>query len=306
LGTKLLFSTTCHPQTDGQIEVVNRTLSAMLRAILKKNLKMWEECLPHVEFAYNRAEHSTTKVSPFQVVYGFNPRAPIDLLSLPTTEQVHSDAKERVDFILKLHASTKANIEKMTEKYRIAGSQGRKQVKLEVGDLVWLHLRKDRFPELRKSKLMPRGAGPYKILEKINDNAYKLELPPEFRVSPTFNIADLKPYLGEEDELESRTTPLQEGEDDEDITSIHTINVSITRSRARQLILQVRSTIVNCVSELTLGALDVLMIRNLGEDQQGLWKGLVVEEEQQGRPQQEGNQVRLGCDSISGSKTSLH
>jgi hypothetical protein len=153
---------------------------------------------------------------------------------------------------------------------------------------------------------MPRGAGPYKILEKINDNAYKLELPPEFRVSPTFNIADLKPYLGEEDELESRTTPLQEGEDDEDITSIHTINVSITRSRARQLILQVRSTIVNCVSELTLGALDVLMIRNLGEDQQGLWKGLVVEEEQQGRPQQEGNQVRLGCDSISGSKTSLH
>ena len=65
-----------------------------------------------------------------------------------------------------------------------------------MGDLVWLHLRKDRFPELRKSKLMPRAAGPYKILEKINDNAYKLELPPEFRVSPTFNIADLKPYLG--------------------------------------------------------------------------------------------------------------
>jgi hypothetical protein len=93
---------------------------------------------------------------------------------------------------------------------------------------------------------------------------------------------------------------------DEDITSIHTINGPITRSRARQLILQVRSTLVNCVSELTLGVMDVLMIRNLGEDQQGLGKGLVVEEEQQGRPQQEGDQVRLGCDSISGSRTSLH
>jgi hypothetical protein len=116
LGTKLLFSTNCHPQTDGQTEVVNRTLSIMLRAILKQNLKMWEECLSHVEFAYNRAEHSTTNLSPFQVVYDFNPRAPIDLLLLPTTERVHTDAKERADFILKLHASTKENIKKMTEK----------------------------------------------------------------------------------------------------------------------------------------------------------------------------------------------
>jgi transposase InsO family protein len=65
LGIKLLFSTTCHLQMDGQIEVINRTLSTMLRAILKTNLKLWEECLPHIEFAYNRSIHSTTKVSPF-------------------------------------------------------------------------------------------------------------------------------------------------------------------------------------------------------------------------------------------------
>jgi len=44
LGTKLLLSTTCHPQTDGQTEVVNRTLSQLLRAIIQKNLKSWEEC----------------------------------------------------------------------------------------------------------------------------------------------------------------------------------------------------------------------------------------------------------------------
>ena len=90
---------------------------------------------------------------------------------------------------------------------------------------------------------MPRATGPYKILEKINDNAYKLELPPEFGISPTFNISDLKPYLGEEDELESRTTPLQEGEDDEDITPMDNTNNTpqvdvqgpITRARARLL-----------------------------------------------------------------------
>ena len=73
LGTKVLFSTTCHPQTDSQTEVVNRTLGTMLRAIVGRNLKTWEECLPYVEFAYNRAVHSSTGYSAFEVVYGFNP-----------------------------------------------------------------------------------------------------------------------------------------------------------------------------------------------------------------------------------------
>ncbi|KAK1615888.1 hypothetical protein QYE76_021405 [Lolium multiflorum] len=244
LGTKLLFSTTCHPQTDGQTEVVNRTLSTMLRAVLKKNLKLWEECLPHIEFAYNRSLHSTTKMCPFEIVYGFVPRAPIDLLPLPSSVQNDLDATQRAELILKLHETTKDNIERMNAKYKIAGDRGRKHVVFDVGDLVWLHLRKDRFPALRKSKLMPRAAGPFKVLEKINDNAYKLELPAELGpVSPTFNIADLKPYFGEEDELASRTTSIQEGEHDEDIPSIDTTAVPtatqiqgpITRARAKQL-----------------------------------------------------------------------
>jgi len=54
LGTKLLFSTTCRPQTNGKIEVVNRFLSTLLRALLKGNHKSWDKYLPHVEFAYNR------------------------------------------------------------------------------------------------------------------------------------------------------------------------------------------------------------------------------------------------------------
>ena len=95
-------------------------------------------------------------------------------MPLPTTERTHNDVTERAEFIQKLHETTTTNIEKMNKKYRIAGSEGRKEVKLEPGDLVWLHLRKDRFPKLRKSKLMPRAVG--KIIEKINDNAYKLKL----------------------------------------------------------------------------------------------------------------------------------
>jgi hypothetical protein len=161
--------------------------------------------------AYNRSIHSTTKLSPFMVVYGFNPRAPIDLLPLPTSELVNLDATQRSELILKLHETTKLQIEKMNKKYCIAANKGRKEMKLEPSDLAWVRLRKDRFPDLRKSKLMPRAARPYKVLAKINDNAYTLELPPDFGVSPTFNILDLKPYMGDEDEIESRTTLIQEG-----------------------------------------------------------------------------------------------
>jgi hypothetical protein len=50
---------------------------------------------------------------------------------------------------------------------------------------------------------MPRGDGPLKVITKINDNAYKLELPNEYGVSDTFNVADLTLYLGDEDEPES-------------------------------------------------------------------------------------------------------
>jgi translation initiation factor IF-1 len=110
-------------------------------------------------------------LSAFMVVYGFHPRAPIDLLPLPTSEIVNLDATQRSEFILKLHETTKLQIEKMNEKYRIAANKGRKEMKLEPDDLVWVHSRKDRFPDLRKSKLMPRVAGPYKVLAKINDNA---------------------------------------------------------------------------------------------------------------------------------------
>jgi hypothetical protein len=93
----------------------------MLRAFLKKNLKLWEECLPHIEFSYNRLLHSTTKMSPFQSVYGFVPHAPIDLLPLPSSVQNNFDATQHAELILKLHATTKDNIERMNVKYKLAG-----------------------------------------------------------------------------------------------------------------------------------------------------------------------------------------
>jgi hypothetical protein len=81
-----------------------------------------------------------------------------------------------------------------------------------------------------------------KSTKKINENANKLDLPADFWVSLTFNIADLKPYFGEEDEIESRMTQMQEGEDDVDINSSDTstpthnqISGLINRAQVRQL-----------------------------------------------------------------------
>jgi hypothetical protein len=214
----------------------------LLRVVLKKNIKMWEECLPHAEFGYNRSLHSTTKMCPFEIVYGFLPRALIDLMHLPSSEKLNFDATQRAELMLKLHETTKENIELTNAKYKISGDKGRKQLDFAPGDLVWVHLRKERFPDLRKSKLMPRADGAFKVLEKINENAYKLDLPVDFGVNSTFNIADLKSYLGEEDGLKSRTTQMQEGDDDVDINTSDTSTPThnqifglITRVHARQL-----------------------------------------------------------------------
>lgn len=237
IGTKLLFSTTSHPQTDGQTEVVNRVLSTLLRAIIRKNLKTWEECLPHIEFAYNRSVHSATKFSPFEVVYGFNPLTPLDLLPLPFDKLVHVDGKKKADFVKQLHQRVRDNIERRTEQYAHQVNKGRKRVIFEPGDWVWIHMRKERFPVQRRSKLLPRGDGPFQVLERINDNAYKLDLPGEYGVSATFNVADLSLFDVGDDLGANR---LEEGGNDatlaREITteSIELPRGPITRSRAKR------------------------------------------------------------------------
>jgi hypothetical protein len=69
----------------------------------------------------------------------------------------------------------------------------------ELGDLVSVHLCKDCFPDQCKSKLQPRADGPFKVLRKINDNAYKIDLTSTYGVSTTFNVADLSPFFGLEE-----------------------------------------------------------------------------------------------------------
>ena len=68
LGTTLQFSTSHHPQTDGQTEVINRSLGNLLRSLVGKNIRQWDLLLVQVEFAYNRSISQTTGHSPFEIV----------------------------------------------------------------------------------------------------------------------------------------------------------------------------------------------------------------------------------------------
>jgi hypothetical protein len=122
---------------------VNRTLSQLLRAIIQKNLKSWEECFPFVEFAYNRTVHSTTGFSPFEIVYDFNPLTPMDLIPLPFEERVSLDGEKKAKMVRQLHEGVRLQIEKKNRLYPSKANKGRKLVVFQPGDWVWMHMRKE-------------------------------------------------------------------------------------------------------------------------------------------------------------------
>jgi len=82
VGTKLKFSTTYHPQTDGQTEVVNKSLGNLLRCLVSDHNKNWDLILSTVQFAYNRSINRSIDMSPFEVVNGYKPRKPLNLLPM--------------------------------------------------------------------------------------------------------------------------------------------------------------------------------------------------------------------------------
>ena len=103
-------------------------------------------------------------------------------------------------------------------------------------------MRKERFPLQRRNKLLPRGDGPFQVVKKINDNAYKFDLPGEYGVHATFNVADLSPFYAD-DEFDLGTNHLQEEGTNEGAPRINgdhdqVIQVPlgpVTRARAKKM-----------------------------------------------------------------------
>ena len=145
-------------------------------------------------------QDTTTGKSPFEVVYGFNPLLPLDILPLPLQERENMDASARAAYLKKMHEETSSTIKRQVQRLTTKLNINKSPMVFQPGDQVWIHLRKDRFPKERKSKLLPRADGPFKVLARYNENAYKVDIPRDkYNVSDIFNVKDLAKYHGDEE-----------------------------------------------------------------------------------------------------------
>ncbi|GJZ09314.1 RNA-directed DNA polymerase [Tanacetum coccineum] len=145
LGTSLNFSSTAHPQTDGQTEVVNRTLGNMIRCLCGEKPKLWDVSLAQAEFAYN--------------------------IDLPGKKNIQ--ANRMVEEVQATHEVMRANITEAIAKYKIAADKHRRKKMFQVGDEVMVFLRKGRFPVGTYSKLQPKKYDIYEFhSEEVNEGKH--------------------------------------------------------------------------------------------------------------------------------------
>ncbi|PKI63061.1 hypothetical protein CRG98_016548 [Punica granatum] len=136
VNTQLNFSTAYHSQTDGQTEVVNRSLGNLLRGLVGEHVKSWDQKLSPAEFAHNHAVNRSTGFSPFQVVYFGTPRGPLDLLPVPDMTRVHGKTADFVHGLQEIHEAMQNNLKNAAMKYKAVADRRRRHLEFEVGDFV--------------------------------------------------------------------------------------------------------------------------------------------------------------------------
>ncbi len=137
LNTKLAMSTSFHPQSDGQTEIMNRYLEQALRHYVDVHQNDWDEYLTHIEIAHNNSIHTTIKYSPYYFNYGFNPIFPSNLFNKIKQTRVESVKQT----LLKIDQMTKlaqTNIELAQQNQKKYADQRRKEIKFEVEEEVLL------------------------------------------------------------------------------------------------------------------------------------------------------------------------
>lgn len=205
VGVKLTPSSSYHPQTDGQTEIVNRKVEEMLRCYVDEQQSNWDCFLVDLEVAYNSAPHSSTTFSPFFLNYGMHPRTiPIDTVTSPNVA-----ANDFLSEIQRAQSTAKKAITRAQAAMERYANQSRRPHSFQVGDQVLLstqNLKLDAYSGAHK--LMPKACGPFRVLEKVNPVTFRLDLPAVMHrrgLHNAFHVSTLRPYQA--DAMFSRTLP---------------------------------------------------------------------------------------------------
>ena len=201
VGTQLCLSMAYHPQTDGQMERVNRVLEYLLRLCIIDFGGTWEDHLPLVEFAYNNSYQATIGMAPFEALYGRPCRSPTcwwestDKLILGPN--MIRETSEKIDLIRRRMKTAQDRQKSYTDKRRT-------NLEFEVGDKVFLKVSPlrnvVRFGSV--GKLAPRFVGSFPIIEKIGKMTYRVQLPERLAgVHNVFHVSHLRKCLHESTEV---------------------------------------------------------------------------------------------------------
>nr|GEV84299.1 peroxidase 64 [Tanacetum cinerariifolium] len=176
--TNLCMSSSYHPQTDGQMKVVNRILEQYLRCFVSDKPKKWVDWLPWAEYSYNTSVHTSTKFSPFEVVYG---RLPLKLVPyIPRTasvQEVDEYLQDR-DSLLK---HLRKNLLNAQDHMKANANRHRRDLEFKEGEFVLVKLQPYRQVSVANRlsvKLSPRYYRPYEVLARVGAVSYKIKLPP--------------------------------------------------------------------------------------------------------------------------------
>lgn len=194
LGTDLLFSTAFHPQTDGQSERTIQILEDMLRACVLDFQGSWEDHLSLAEFAYNNSYQSSIGMAPFEALYGRACRSPVCWADVGETTPLGPDLVQETTKNVALIRQRLMTAQSRQKSY---SDRRRRPLLFEVGDHVFLKVspRKGLKKFSLSGKLAPRYIGPFEILDRVGEVAYRLALPPQLSgVHNVFHVSMLRRY----------------------------------------------------------------------------------------------------------------